>query len=279
MKIIKAALVAGCWSLLCPPAAFAQPRVVAQLMEDLTVFELQKDVLLVTHSYPWPGNSLLVRLNRTNWVWADTPYTPEATRLVVKWLYMKYGEGIRVTEINTGFHIDNLGGNGELRKWKIPIYGSSLTCELLKTKSKKTMMEMIDLLRGPENEKYIDVYRSFVFYPPTVRFDIKKTQTLRFGGNAVEIFYPGPTHTADNVVVYFPDKKVLFGTCMVLAANAKTAGFTGDANVREWPESLRKVAKRYARAAIVVPGHGAAGGPELIEHSIRILEQYRENEQ
>ncbi|MBN2352441.1 MAG: MBL fold metallo-hydrolase [Spirochaetales bacterium] len=276
MKRRAVALIAGYCFLHCPPAAFAQPRVAAQLMDDLTVYELQKDVLLVTHSYPWPGNSLLVRLNRTNWVWADTPCTPEATRLVVKWLYMKYGERIRITEINTGFHIDNLGGNRELLKWKIPTYGSSLTCELLRTKSKKTMAKMIDLLRGPENEKYRDAYRSFVFSPPTNRFDITKIQTLRLGGNTVEIYFPGPTHTFDNVVVYFPDKRVLFGTCMVLAADAKSAGYTGDADLARWPESLRKVAKRFPRAALVVPGHGEPGGPELIEHSIRVVERSRE---
>ncbi len=273
MKITAMILIGGCCALFCSPAAFGQPRVAAQLMEDLAVYELQKDVLLVTHCYPWPANSLLVRLNRTNWVWADTPYTPEATRLVVKWLYVKYGERAGITEINTGFHIDNLGGNRELRRWKIPVYGSTLTCEFLKTKSKRTMSKMIDLLRGPENEKYRAAYRSFVFDPPLNRFDIKKTQVLRFGGNAVEIYYPGPTHTYDNVVVYFPDKRVLFGGCMVLSADAKSAGFTDDGNVREWPASLRKVAKRYSRAKIVVPGHGAPGGTELFAHSIRILER------
>ena len=259
--------------LVCPPAAQAKPRVVAQLMEDLFIFELQKNVLLVRHSYPWPANSLLVRLNRAHWVWADTPYTPQAARLVIKWLYIKYGEHIRITEINTGFHIDNLGGNGELKKWKIPIYGSALTCELLRTKSGDTMRKMLSWLRGPENKKYADVYRSFVFSAPTHRFDIGKTQTLRLGGAAVEIFFPGPTHTYDNVVVYIPSQRVLFGGCMVLALDATSPGYTEDGNLREWPRSLAKVRRRYDRAALVVPGHGDAGGLDLIDHSIHVLEQ------
>ncbi len=274
MKSVYAIVIVGCVLLLHPIAAYGKPRVAAQLMEDLFVFELQKDVLLVRHSFPWPANSLLVKVNGSDWVWADTPYTPEAARLVVNWMFTKYGERIRLTEINTGFHIDNLGGNRELIKWKIPIYGSSLTCQLLQTRSKATMTKMREWLRGPENRKYFDAYQTFAFYEPTRRFDIKKTQTLRFDGATVEIFYPGPTHTDDNVVVYFPGKKVLFGTCMVLALDATSPGYVDDGNVREWPKSLRKVQERYRRAAIVVPGHGEPGDLALIEHSIRILEQY-----
>jgi metallo-beta-lactamase class B len=273
MKTAFVVGVLGCAVLLNPIAASAQPRVAAQLMEDLFVFELQKDVLLVRHSFPWPANSLLVKVSAADWVWADTPYTPEATRLVVKWMYTKYGEHIRLTEINTGFHIDNLGGNKELLKWKIPIYGSSLTCQLLKTKSRATMAKMLGWLGGPEHKKYFDTYQSFVFYEPTKRFDINKIQTLRLRGATVEIFYPGPTHTYDNVVVYFPGKKILFGTCMVLALDAASPGYVDDGDLLEWPKSLRRVRDRYRRAALVVPGHGEAGDLALLEHSIKILEQ------
>jgi metallo-beta-lactamase class B len=274
MKIGFVIIIMGCALLLHPIAASAQPRVAAQLMEDLFVFELQQNVLLVRHSFPWPANSLLVKVSAVDWVWADTPYTPEATRLVVKWMYTKYGERIRLTEINTGFHIDNLGGNKELLKWKIPIYGSSLTCQLLKTNSKGTMAKMLGWLGGPENKKYLDTYQSFVFYEPTKRFDINKIKILRLGGATVEIFYPGPTHTSDNVVVYFTGKKILFGTCMVLARNATSPGYIDDGDIREWPQSLRRVRKRYGRAVLVVPGHGEPGDLTLIDHSISILERF-----
>jgi glyoxylase-like metal-dependent hydrolase (beta-lactamase superfamily II) len=240
------------------------------LSDDLSVKEIIKDTFLITHSFPWPGNSLLVRLTKRDFIWADTPYTPEATSLVLDWLYNKFGNNINITEINTGFHIDNLGGNKEIIKRNIPVYGSELTCELIKTRSTLTMKKMENWLLSPQYKRYYDVYKSFIFYEPTILFNINEEQILQFNSERVEIFYPGPTHTYDNLVVYIPGKRILFGGCMILALETKEAGFIEDGNMEEWPKSLRRVLEKYKSTAIVVPGHGKPGDISLIEHSVRI---------
>jgi metallo-beta-lactamase class B len=247
------------------------------LTDELCLREISKDIFLVTHSYPWPGNSLLIRMDNSDFVWIDTPYTPEATACVLDWLYDAYGTGVKITEINTGFHIDNLGGNSELIRNDIPVYGSQLTCDLLRTRSKETMSEMQKWLDPSEDKKYLDKYASFEFAEPTHVFDINDEQILNFGKETVEIYYPGQTHTYDNLVVYIPSEKVLFGGCMVLSSDAEKIGYAKDGNIEEWPLSLEKVMEKYKDAEIVVPGHGNPGDISLIEHTITVIEENKNN--
>ena len=242
-----------------------------KISDELNVKEIIKDTFLIIHSFPWPGNSLLVRLNQKNFIWIDTPYTPEATSIILDWIYTKFSKNINITEINTGFHIDNLGGNEELTKRNIPIYGSQLTCKLLKTKSKITMNKMLKWLSSQDNKKYYDTYNNFKFYEPTNVFNINNEQKIKFGKENIEIYYPGPTHTYDNLIVYIPSKKLIFGGCMVLSLDAKKAGYIDDGNIKEWPDSLKKILKKYKNAEIVVPGHGNPGDLSLIEHTINII--------
>lgn len=245
--------------------------------DELYLQEISRNAFLITHSYPWPGNSLLIKMDNSDFVWIDTPYTPEATAHVLDWLYDTYGTGIKITEINTGFHIDNLGGNSELIKNSIPVYGSELTYELLRTKSKETMLEIQKSLDPLKDKKYLDEYKNFKFAEPTNVFDINDEQILNFGKESIEIYYPGPTHTYDNIVVYIPAKKILFGGCMILSSDAEKLGFIKDGNVDEWPLSLARVMEKYKDAEIVVPGHGNPGDISLIEHTITIINKNKNN--
>jgi metallo-beta-lactamase class B len=131
---------------------------------------------------------------------------------------------------------------------------------------------MLKWLSLPENKRYYDFYKTFRFYEPTMKFDLNKEQVLTLGGEKVEIYFPGPTHTYDNTVVYIPGKKILFGGCMVLSLEAKKPGFVDDGNLTEWPKSLRKVLKKYSDAELVIPGHGRGGDISLLNHSISVLE-------
>ena len=61
---------------------------------------------------------------------------------------------------------------------------------------------------------------------------------------------------------------------MVKSHESKKPGYTGDANMEEWPKSVEKVLKRYKDARIVVPGHGKWGDIELLSHMIDLLLEY-----
>ncbi len=61
---------------------------------------------------------------------------------------------------------------------------------------------------------------------------------------------------------------------MVKALASRTPGFAGDADMRAWSASVRKLATRYPEARIVVPGHGRWGDLSLLRHTIELLEEY-----
>lgn len=97
--------------------------------------------------------------------------------------------------------------------------------------------------------------------------------SLQFG--SVELFYPGPGHAPDNLMVWLPSQRVLFGGCAVRAAAADSLGGIADANMTAWPEAIRLARARYTRAKVVIPGHGEVGGPELLDHTLALLKEAR----
>lgn len=97
-------------------------------------------------------------------------------------------------------------------------------------------------------------------------------QAVRAGQVSAEVFFPGAAHAPDNTVVWMSGPKVLFGGCMVRAASGETLGNVADADIQAWPESVRRVIARYGDAVRVVPGHGATGGTELLDHTLALAE-------
>ncbi|WP_225771046.1 subclass B1 metallo-beta-lactamase [Inquilinus sp. Marseille-Q2685] len=88
------------------------------------------------------------------------------------------------------------------------------------------------------------------------------------GGRTVELFYPGPAHTRDNTVAFLPDSAVLFGGCVIRAAEQANLVTVPESDVCRWPQSVEAVIARYGKAArIVVPGHGEPGDAGLLSHT------------
>lgn len=87
----------------------------------------------------------------------------------------------------------------------------------------------------------------------------------------VEISYPGPGHTEDNLMVWVKAPKLLFGGCAVRAAENKTIGNITNANMSKWSTSLQWAKVTYKDAKMVVPGHGNPAGLELIDHTIALV--------
>jgi glyoxylase-like metal-dependent hydrolase (beta-lactamase superfamily II) len=228
-------------------------------------------VFIITHSFPWAANSLLVEMENSDLVLVDTPYTPEATRQVLEWAAARFGKRA-ITAVNTGYHCDNLGGNGYLIEQGIPVYGSRTTARLLRERGEAIREAILDSLKTPKHRRYRDVHMTQRYVPPTHLFDLEEGLELHFGNEIVQVYYPGPSHSPDNVVVYFTRPKVLFGGCMVIGWDG--VGNTSDADLETWPQSVRNL--RRFEYDLVVPGHGDRLDPGLIEHTIRLLARHRE---
>ena len=90
--------------------------------------------------------------------------------------------------------------------------------------------------------------------------------TLRAGGKLVELHSFGPAHSGCDTVVWLPDERVLFAGDLVMSG---VTPFVLTGSVAGLRAALARL--REFDAAIIVPGHGPVGGPELLDHGERYL--------
>jgi metallo-beta-lactamase class B len=234
--------------------------------DDLTIREVSDGVYVITHAFPWPGNSMLVEMASGDLVFVDTPYTPEATEAVLSWFEDELGSRA-IVEINTGYHVDNLGGNEYLVDAGIRVYGSEETAVLLEERGEATRALLLSWLQSPEDARFYDAHAEVAYVPPDHRFPLDDGLELQFGDQSVQVYFPGPTHAPDNVVVYFPDRKLLFGGCMILAGDS--VGNDADADLEAWSGSIENLFQFDVE--MVVPGHGDRLDPGLLRNTIEVL--------
>ena len=242
------------------------------LAPDLYLRPIGDGAYVICHVFPWLCNSVLVEMADGTLVMAGTPCTPQATQVVLAWSKRQLGER-KIIAINTGYHVDNLGGNQALLDAGIPVYGSDLTVKLLKERGEQARLTTLKLSAGPGSPSY-SVYASMRFLPPDHVFPTQDGLKLSFGGEDIRVFYPGPSQAPDKLVVYFPARRLLFGSCMILAGN--TPGNIAEADMKQWPESVRKL--EQFPVDVVVPGHGERLDPALIQHTIDLLTNHERAE-
>lgn len=182
-----------------------------------------------------PSNGLIVR-EAGRVVVIETAWGAAPSRDLLAWIDRELK--LPVTHlIVTHFHEDRLGGWEVFAERGVRVVASENTLALAKLK-------------------------------PTPAFDLYRLSPgdKRALGN-LEILYPGPAHAPDNVVVWLPAGRILVGGCAVRAAASAGLGNLSDASVADWAASIARVQAAYPNARIVLPGHGDAGGPELLTHT------------
>jgi hypothetical protein len=235
------------------------------LAPDLYLRQIGDGAYVIVHIFPWPANSLLVEMDDGTLVLAGSPYTPAAMQTVLAWAGRQFGPR-QVVAINTGYHVDNLGGNEALLQAGIPVYGSDLTVSLLRERGEILRQVTLKLIGDPGSPFY-QAHAGLKFLPPDHVFPVRDGLRLTFGSDEVQVFYPGPSQAPDKVVVYFPGRRLLFGSCMILGGDKP--GNTADADLTQWPVSVRKLTQ--FPADVVVPGHGDRLDPGLIQHTLDVL--------
>ncbi|MBS1879432.1 MAG: MBL fold metallo-hydrolase [Actinobacteria bacterium] len=133
--------------------------------------------------------------------------------------------------------------------------------------------------KGPE---YIEMFSTFgpglaqlladvELVPPDLTYEGQLR--INLGGRAVELLDVGPAHTRGDQLIWLPQERVLFAGDLI-----ENAFFPilpdPDANGVWWLEALDRIAALEPET--VVGGHGAVGGPELIEAFREYLERVRD---
>lgn len=106
---------------------------------------------------------------------------------------------------------------------------------------------------------------------PSALISFKENYSFSVGKIKIECAYLGEAHSTDNIVAYVPSEKILFGGCMIKTLKSNNKGNLEDANVKEWPKTIRKVKKKFKKAEIVIPGHGKHGDRKLFDHTIELI--------
>ena len=266
--LVLAALSAACATQSTPASrqVFPQPRQRIDIAADLTIKEIGNGAFVVTHSFPWPANSLLVEMANSDLVIVGSTYTPEAMSSLLDWADAHFGLR-RIVAINTGYHVDNLGGNAALVKRGVPIYGATETADLLQRRGERTRKVVLGLITDKASSVY-QAHAHMVLRPPTRMFALPEGLHLRFGSEEVVVFWPGPSQAPDKVVVYFPERRLLFGGCMILGGDK--VGNVADADMSNWPDAVRALVR--FPADVVVPGHGERLDPQLVQHTLDLLQ-------
>lgn len=171
----------------------------------------------------------------------DSAWTNAQTKLILDWIHDELRANPSVAVI-THAHDDRLGGIHEIHTRGIRTVASALTAESAKQQG----------LEAPQQT-----------------FD--ERLALMLGGREIQVRYPGPGHTRDNIVVWIPDQYILFGGCLIKAAQAKDLGNTTDADLELWPKTIEKVSQEFPQVRIVVPGHGDPSGKEALTRTLELL--------
>jgi cyclase len=95
-------------------------------------------------------------------------------------------------------------------------------------------------------------------YEPSRTFEAE--MSLDLGGAPIRIFHPGHNHTPGDAVVHLPGESVVF--CGDLVSNGYHVNYEDAAfeNLAAGLDFLRSLGART-----YVPGHGAPGGPEILD--------------
>jgi metallo-beta-lactamase class B len=101
------------------------------------------------------------------------------------------------------------------------------------------------------------------------RITFSDSLVIHIGEQKVVAAFLGAGHSPDNSVVYLPQDKLLFGGCLVKSVDA-SKGYLGAADVLHWSKTVQHVKDRF-NPQIVIPGHGQAGGTELLDYTIELF--------
>lgn len=213
------------------------------LSPNLELNELKPGVYHVSQvKDPYQANSLLV-VNGDDYILADSKNNEADAQVLWQWI-LKQNKNAKLTVISSHFHADATGSNAYYKKIGAKVITSDKTNALLANDGRAAQ-------QGNDT------------YP------LATSPALSVGKELVNIIFPGASHAPDDVVVYFPDREVLFGSCMTKPG--KDLGYLGDADLKSWRQAMEKV--KALPAKLVVPGHGLDFDPKGVTNTIRLLDE------
>jgi metallo-beta-lactamase class B len=245
--MIKKGFILSIFGLFVIIPVFAQPHHNIVIDNDIQLIHLQDSIYVhvtwhqLDNFGRFPSNGLIV-IKNAQALMVDTPMDNDKTGRLTK--YLKDSMSVDLVKVIIGhFHDDCLGGLGYLQSIGIESIANS-----------RTIAKCIEIGIPVPSTSFAD------------------SLTFDFNGEQIDCRFFGAGHSFDNITVWIPDKRILFGGCLIKSANLTGLGNLSDAVIADWDYTIEKIMKNYPLIQTVIPGHGQFGGAELLKHTVELVE-------
>lgn len=227
------------------------PKLGLVKLSDRTYGYMQKD-----EGLGWSNAGLIVGENEA--ILIDTLFDLPLTRKMLDEIAGSVGKPIKCL-VNTHHNGDHFWGNQLVTEAEI------IGHRMFRQEMIKMPPEMTEIIKSlpseiPAAEMLKNALKPFDFSgirltPPTVVFD--KHLTLYVDDRAVELMHVGPAHTATDIIVFFPEEKVLYAGDIIFRL-CTPIGWEGTYD--KWVAALNMIIDLGPEK--IVPGHGPVCGRE-----------------
>ena len=248
LMILSGMGLSGCGNKAPEVSALEQLKTEQAKAYPILLQKIAEGVWVHTSTYTFPGGNVvpsngLVVDDGEGLILVDTAWGELATQVLLDTLKAETGKEVTKLVI-TNHQNDRLAGVDILERKGVSVFTHPDTPSLSASKNTPT---------------------------PDTTVAALKEAGARTKSGPIEIGYPGPGHTADNLVVYVPSAKILFGGGLVRGKGQQGLGNITDADLKAWPKSLNWTKQTYGTARLVVPGHGQGAGIDLIDNTLGML--------
>lgn len=217
--------------------------------EKLTISHLVNDYYVFTtckvfKGSRYPSNGMYVVTN-DGIVLIDMPWDQTQFQPLLDSIVRRHNKKV-ILAIATHYHDDRTAGFDFYKNQGIKTYSSKQTFDLCK--------------------KFNQKQAGFYF---------TKDTTFTIGNKNFQIYYPGKGHTEDNIVIWCNNEKVLYGGCLVKSIENNGLGNIADADLMEWPLSVKRVMNKFSNHRYVVTGHFSWKSNMSLEHTLKLLQDHQ----
>lgn len=248
--MIKRTILILLTGLVVMGSLIAQTKSKIIINEDMELTPLEDSVFIHTSWYQTqsfgkvPANGLVI-VKDGQAVMIDTPWDNEMTKQLTE--FIEDSLNAKVVKLIAGhYHKDCIGG-----------------LEYLKTRGVESIACSMTVVKCKENKLPV----------PSTSFT--DSLIINFNGLQLECRYFGAGHTSDNITVWIPEKRMLFGGCLIKSSDSEDLGNIKEAVLDDWDSTVKKIMKSYGNIEIIIPGHGNPGGYELLTHTIELVERLK----
>ncbi len=191
-----------------------------------------------------PANGMYLVTNK-GIVLFDTPWDTTQFQPLLDSIKFMHSKNVIIC-IATHWHSDRTAGLEFYKQKGIKTFTTLLTDELSKKNDKK-------------RAEYL----------------IEKDTIFNVEQYSFETYYPEEGHTADNIVIWFNKEKILYGGCLIKRVDAKNLGYLGDANIKAYYSTLKKVQVKFSKPKFIILSHSDWNNLKSLKHSIRLAKKLK----